>query len=136
MEAAPRLCRPFNFKKIPPANKSEWRGGKARGRDARYSARGAGFSIGTQSGRTWWVQATTQSERAKWVRASCRIRSKIAETIFEPERCKLLQCVRNRTAGRRARREPEGFERTNARGDSRQAPASSTPPQPQLAGPF
>src|SRR6266851_4665551 len=38
-EAAPPPCRPFLFR-IPPAKKSEWRSGKARGRDARYSARG------------------------------------------------------------------------------------------------
>ena len=41
------------------------RSGKARGRDARYSARGAGFSIGTQSERTMQFQATTHAERAQ-----------------------------------------------------------------------
>ena len=41
VEAAPRLCRPFNFKKSPPRKKIRMeRSGKARGRDARYSARG------------------------------------------------------------------------------------------------
>ena len=38
------------------------RSGKAKGRDARYSARGG---VPTQSGRTFWVKATTHAERAK-----------------------------------------------------------------------
>src|SRR3989344_5182883 len=38
-EAAPRLCRPFLFRNSP-RKKIRMRSGKARGRDARYSARG------------------------------------------------------------------------------------------------
>ena len=39
MEAAPRLCRPFLFRN-PPRKKLRMESGKARGRNARYSARG------------------------------------------------------------------------------------------------
>src|SRR3989344_2370853 len=48
-EAAPRLCRPFLFSNPPPQKIRMERSGKARRRDARYSARGGiqhWYSIG------------------------------------------------------------------------------------------
>ena len=71
----PSPLPPIPFFKSPPRKIRMERSGKARGRNARYSARGGIQSIGTQSERTWRVQATTHAERAKWVRAECRIRS-------------------------------------------------------------
>src|SRR3989344_5391541 len=59
--AAPRPFRPFLFSNPPPAKKAEWGSGKARGRDARYSARGG---VPTRSERTFWVKVTTRSARA------------------------------------------------------------------------
>ncbi len=62
VEAAPRLCRPFLFSKPPPPQKIRMeRSGKARGRDARYSARGG--VLGDRSA-LFWVKATTRSARA------------------------------------------------------------------------
>ena len=64
-----------SFFAFPPRKKSEWRGAARREGGTRGTPRVAGFSIVTQSGRTWRVQVTTHAERAKWVRAECRIRS-------------------------------------------------------------
>ena len=50
------------LKNPPPQKIRMERSGKARGRDARYSARGG---VPTQSERTFGVKATTHAERAK-----------------------------------------------------------------------
>ncbi|KKW20096.1 MAG: hypothetical protein UY63_C0001G0001, partial [Parcubacteria group bacterium GW2011_GWA2_51_10] len=45
--------------------KIRMRSGKARGRDARYSARGGVQRVATRSERRMRVKATTHAERAK-----------------------------------------------------------------------
>jgi len=50
----------------------------AEGGNARYSARGAGFSITTRSERTLRVQTTTHAERAK----SVGVLAKIGSSVF------------------------------------------------------
>ncbi|OGG69819.1 hypothetical protein A3F27_00795 [Candidatus Kaiserbacteria bacterium RIFCSPHIGHO2_12_FULL_53_13] len=61
----PSPLPPIPFFKFPPAKKSEWRGAARREGGTRGTPRVAGFSIGTQSGRTMQFQATTHAERAK-----------------------------------------------------------------------
>ena len=65
-----------SFFQIPPA-KNQNGGAARREGGTRGTPRVTGFSIGTQSGRTVRFQATTHAERAKWVRAECRIRSQV-----------------------------------------------------------
>ena len=62
-EAPPLAFAAHSFFQIPPPQKIRMeRSGKARWRDARYSARGG---VPTRSERTFWVKATTHAERAK-----------------------------------------------------------------------
>ena len=65
-----------SFFQIPPRKKSEWRGAARREGATRGTPRVAGFR-GSPRNRSVLgrVQATTHAERAKWVRAECRIRS-------------------------------------------------------------
>ncbi len=54
-----------SFFEFPPPKKSEWKRAARREGGTRGTPRVAGFSIGTQSERTWRSQATTHAERAK-----------------------------------------------------------------------
>ena len=65
-EAPPLAFAAHSFFQIPPPQKIRMeRSGKARGRDARYSARGGVQRVAMRSERTWRVQATTHAERAR-----------------------------------------------------------------------
>src|SRR3989344_3184156 len=61
----PSPLPPIPFQKSPPQKIRMETSGKARGRDARYSARGGIQRVATRSGRTMWYRATTHAERAK-----------------------------------------------------------------------
>jgi len=75
VEAALSPLPPIPFQNPPPAKKIRMRSGKARGRDARYSARGGVQRVATRSERTLQSQVTTRAERAKSVEIFAKVGS-------------------------------------------------------------
>ena len=76
----PSPLPPIPFFKSPPAKNQngEERQGERAGRAVLRAWSGI-QGVGTQSVRAMQFQDTTHAERAKWVRAECRIRSQVSE---------------------------------------------------------